>query len=271
VTPRWVDSHCHLQEHYLPDDPDATALAALRRARDEGVVGVVVVGTDEATSRQAIELAQVVSSGALGPELPAVSAAVGLHPHEASSSLSWLDALVAEVPAHVAGLGECGLDYHYDHAPRAEQRASFSHQIALALEHDLTLVIHARDAWDDLFDILDADGIPPRCVLHCFTGGPAEAARCVERHLAVSFSGIATFKNAHDVRAAVREVPLEHLLIETDSPFLAPVPHRGAQNEPSWVGLVGGAVADAGGWGIEEVADVTARNAAGLFKLALGT
>ncbi len=178
---------------------------------------------------------------------------------------------MADVPDHVVGLGECGLDYHYDHAPRAEQRASFSRQIALAHEHDLTLVIHARDAWDDLFDILDADGVPPRCVLHCFTGGPAEAARCVERRLAVSFSGITTFKNAHDVREAVQEVPLEHLLIETDSPFLAPVPHRGAQNEPSWVGLVGEAVADAGGWALDEVARATARNAAGLFELVLGT
>jgi len=269
VRPGWVDSHCHLQEHYLPDDPEATAFQALRRAADEGVSGVVVVGTDEVTSRQAIELAQAVASGAMGHGLPSVSASVGLHPHEASSSLSWLDALVAEGPEHVAGLGECGLDYHYDHAPRALQRASFAHQIALATEHDLTLVIHARDAWDDLFDVLDAEGVPKRCVLHCFTGGPAEATRCIERHLAVSFSGIVTFKNAREVREAVREVPLESLLVETDSPFLAPVPHRGAQNEPSYVGFVGTAVAHAGGWSPEEVARATAQNAAGLFGLSL--
>jgi TatD DNase family protein len=269
VTTGWVDSHCHLQEQYLGDDDGGTAREALQRASAAGVIGVVVVGTDETTSRQAIELARAANAGALGEGLPSVSASIGLHPHEASSALTWLDTLLDDRPDVVAGLGECGLDYHYEHAPRPEQRASFAHQIALALDHELTLVIHAREAWDDLFDVLDAEGVPERCVLHCFTGGPAEAARCVERGITVSFSGIVTFKNAAELRDAAREVPTDKLLVETDSPFLAPVPHRGAVNEPSWVGLVGAAVAAARRQSPEVVAAVTSSNASSLFALGL--
>ena len=124
-------------------------------------------------------------------------------------------------------VGECGLDYHYEHSPRRAQRAAFAEQIALAHRHGLALVIHAREAWDDLFDVLGAEGVPERTVLHCFTGGPAEARRCLDAGMFVSFSGIVTFKNAAEVREAAARCPLDRLLVETDSPFLAPVPHRG--------------------------------------------
>ena len=120
----------------------------------------------------------------------------------------------------------------------------FAAQIALAQRHDLALVIHARDAWDDLFDVLGAAGVPDRTILHCFTGGPAEAERCLDAGMYISFSGIVSFKNAGDVREAATLCPLDRLLVETDSPFLAPVPHRGKRNEPGFVPLVGAVVAE---------------------------
>ena len=156
-------------------------------------------------------------------------------------------AVVRDGDGSLVAVGECGLDYHYEHSPREAQRAAFAAQIALAHEYGLALVIHARDAWDDLFDVLAAERVPERTVLHCFTGGPDEVDRCLRAGMYVSFSGIVTFKNAADVRAAAARCPLERLLVETDSPFLAPVPHRGRTNEPSYLPFVG--EADRGGQG----------------------
>ena len=205
----WVDSHCHLQERYLPDHDEHDAAEALRRAAQAGVSAVVCVGTDEATSRQAMALSGAVRAGALGGGLPAVRSVVGLHPHEATASLAWLDGLVGDRPDDLVGIGECGLDYFYEHAPKAAQRQAFAAQIALAQVTGLALVIHARDAWEDLFDVLESEGVPTETVLHCFTGGPAEAERCVALGLTVSFSGIVTFKNAQDIREAAARVPLD--------------------------------------------------------------
>ncbi len=133
----------------------------------------------------------------------------------------------------VVGIGECGLDYHYDHSPRPVQREAFALQIELAHRHGLALVIHTREAWEDTFDILGAAGVPERTIVHCFTGGPEEARRCLDLGASLSFSGVVTFKNADDVRQAAALCPWDRLLVETDSPFLAPVPHRGTLNEPS--------------------------------------
>ncbi len=166
----------------------------------------------------------------------------------------------------VVAVGECGLDYYYEHSPRDAQRAAFAAQIALAHMHGLALVIHARDAWDDLFDVLDAEGVPERTVLHCFTGGADEVERCLRAGMYVSFSGIVTFKNAADVRDAVARCPLERLLVETDSPFLAPVPHRGRTNEPSYLPLVGAAVAEVKGCAVDEVMERSAAAASLAFS-----
>ena len=163
-------------------------------------------------------------------------------------------------------VGECGLDYHYEHSPRHAQRAAFAAQIALAHEYDLALVIHARDAWDELFDVLAAERVPERTVLHCFTGGPDEVDRCLRAGMYVSFSGIVTFKNAADVRAAAERCPLERLLVETDSPFLAPVPHRGQTNEPSYVSFVGEAVAAVKACSVDDVRETTAASTAMMFS-----
>jgi TatD DNase family protein len=232
---------------------------------------LVCIGTGATTSRQAAALARGVAD--LGCGALSAWASVGLHPHEASHGVEGVAQVLAEELAvgdgAVVAVGECGLDYFYDHSPRDVQRAAFAAQIGLAHAHKLALVIHARDAWDDLFDVLEAEGVPERTVLHCFTGGPDEADRCLRAGMFVSFSGIITFKNATDVRAAAARVPLDRLLVETDSPFLAPVPHRGRVNEPAYVSLVGGTVAEVKGCPVEQLAETSAAAAATAFSVFL--
>ena len=265
--PRWIDSHCHLQDRYRPDGADA--LAALAEADAAGVGGVVCVGTDAPTSRQAVELVGAIRAAAgagAASRVPAgfeAWATMGLHPHEASQGVAdveeALDEALAAGHGAVVAVGECGLDYHYEHSPRPAQREAFAAQIALARRHGLTLVVHTRDAWDDTLDVLVATGVPERVVMHCFTGGPAEARRCLDIGAFLSFSGIVTFKGADDVRAAAALCPLDRLLVETDAPFLAPVPHRGQQNRPAWVAAVGEAVA-----ALKDMAPATLAEAAAL-------
>ena len=144
----------------------------------------------------------------------------------------------------VIAVGECGLDYYYDHSPRAEQREAFAAQIHLANERSLPLVVHTRDAWAETFDILDAVGVPERTIFHCFTGGPDEARQCIERGAYLSFSGIVTFKTATELHEAARRCPPDRILAETDSPYLAPMPHRGRTNQPAYVVHVVEALAD---------------------------
>jgi len=165
----------------------------------------------------------------------------------------------------VVAIGECGLDYYYEHSDRASQRAAFAEQIALAHQHDLTLVVHTRDAWDETLDILDAEGVPTNVVMHCFSGGPAEAKLCLDRGMFLSFSGIVTFKNAADLRDAALMCPEDRLLVETDSPYLAPVPHRGKQNQPAFVVVVGNAIAKLRGVAPEHLALATSANARRAF------
>jgi TatD DNase family protein len=247
----WVDSHCHLQS--LPD-PDA----AIERARAAGVAAMVCVGTDLETSRQAIELAAHHSD---------VRATVGLHPHDASRLTGeWKELEPLAEAGHVVGVGETGFDFHYLHSPADAQEAAFRAQIGLAKRVDRALVIHSRDAWDATFRVLADEGPPPRTIFHCFTGGPDEARRALDLGAFLSFSGIVTFPNADDVRAAAAITPLDRLLVETDAPYLAPVPHRGRQNEPALVPLVGTGVAAAAGRGDAEIADQTAVNAAAAFR-----
>ena len=262
----WTDAHCHLQERYLSDDPEvqANVLATLARAQAAGVDRVVVVGTDATTSAEAVALAEATS----GPV--EIYATVGLHPHDATNDLAPIEAMARAKSPKLVGIGECGLDYFYEHSPRDQQKRTFATQIQLAHELDLALVIHARDAWTDLFDVLDGEGMPPRTVIHCFTGGPAEAEACLERGADVSIAGVVTFKNATDLRAALTVVPLERLHVETDSPFLAPVPHRGRTNEPALVAIVGGFIADQLGIEVSALQAVTRENTARLFRLPLG-
>ncbi len=241
--------------------------AVLARAAEAGVDRLICIGTGAATSEQALGVAR--ATGRNGA-VPRAWATVGLHPHEASEGVEEVAALLAravdEDDGAVVAVGECGLDYYYEHSPRDAQRAAFAAQIALAHAHGLALVIHARDAWDDLFDVLDTEGVPERTVLHCFTGGTEEVDRCLRAGMYVSFSGIITFKNASDVRAAAERCPLDRLLVETDSPFLAPVPHRGRTNEPSYLPLVGEAIAAVKGCSVDEVRERTALSTAMVFS-----
>ncbi len=239
----WFDSHCHVQEEFREGEDGGALEPVLDRARAAGIERLVCIGTGPTTSAQAVAVARASEEGAA----PRAWASVGLHPHEASEGVDEVAALLERELAvgdgAVVAVGECGLDYYYEHSPRDAQRVAFAAQIALAHQHDLTLVIHARDAWTDLFDVLAAEGVPARTVLHCFTGGVDEVERCLAAGMFVSFSGIVTFKNATDVRAAAERCPLDRLLVETDSPFLAPVPYRGRTNEPSYLPYVGEAIA----------------------------
>jgi TatD DNase family protein len=246
---RWCDSHCHL-------DDERTAPDAIAAARAAGVERMITVGTDAARSRSALALAEANEN---------VWATVGLHPHDAIAGVATLDGLFDH--PKVVAVGECGLDYHYDHSPRDVQREAFATQIALAHELGLALVIHTRAAWDVTFAVLGAVGVPARTIFHCFTGGAAEARRCLDLGAYLSFSGIVTFPSAADVREAAALCPSDRLLVETDSPYLAPVPHRGRTNSPALVPVVGAAVAAARAAAVEDVAADSFLNAAVAFGL----
>ncbi len=253
---RWIDAHCH-----LPDD-DAAAAELVAEALAAGVERLVTVGTDAASSRRALACAE-----RFGP----VVATVGLHPHDAREGTVEIEELVLAAlgadPRRIVAVGECGLDYHYDHSPREVQRDVFARQIGLAHEHDLPLVIHTREAWDDTFAILDREGTPPSTVFHCFTGGPTEATEALDRGAHLSISGIVTFPSAPELRDAVAQAPLDRLMVETDSPYLAPVPHRGRRNRPSLVAVVGEAVAAARSLAPEVVAAATRSTTEAFYRL----
>ena len=260
----WVDSHCHLQGAVAAtaDRPErgperGDVEAVLARAREAGVEWMVCVGTDLATSREALRLARA---------HPGLHATVGLHPHDASRLDDEWGALeeLAATPG-VVGVGEAGLDFHYDLSPRADQEEAFRRQVRLAHRLALPLVVHSREAWDETFGVLGEEGAPERLVFHCFTGGPQEARRALALGARVSFSGIVSFRNADDVRAAAALVPPGWALVETDSPYLAPVPHRGRPNEPAYLPDVGAALAAATGQDVAEVRESTAAAAAELF------
>lgn len=246
----WTDDHCH-----LPDDLEAAA-AQVAEAGEAGVTRMVTVGTTVEHSKAAIAVARA---------LDGVWATAGVHPHDAKDGIEGLEALLDE--PEVVGVGECGLDYHYDHSPRDVQRDVFARQVALAHGHDLALVIHTREAWDDTFAVLAEQGTPRRTVFHCFTGGVDEATRALALGACLSFSGIVTFPSANDLRAAAAICPLDRLLVETDAPHLTPVPHRGRPNRPAFVTLVGAALAEVKAVAVEEIATVTWANAEALFGL----
>jgi TatD DNase family protein len=248
----WADSHCHLDDPGIPGGAEG-ALAAARAA---GVARFVTVGTDAARSRAAVALAAAHDD---------VWATVGLHPHDARLGVDSVVALLDE--RRVVAVGECGLDYHYDHSPRALQRDAFAAQVALAHERQRTLVIHSREAWADTFAILAGERVPERTVFHCFTGGPDEARRCLDLGAMLSFSGIVSFKGADDVRAAAALCPPDRLLVETDAPYLAPVPHRGRPNEPALVPVVGAALAAATHRPVTDIEHDTFMNALVAFGL----
>jgi len=247
----WIDNHCH-----LPGSDAALAAELIAEAVAGGVGRMINVGCDVAESIAAIEVARAHEG---------VWATAGLHPHDASQGLDGLRPLLDD-PAVVA-VGECGLDYHYTKSPADVQRRVFAEQIGLAHELDLALVIHSREAWDETFEILEAEGVPERTVFHCFTGGPAEAERCLEIGAVLSFSGIVTFPSAPELREAAVLCPIDRMMVETDAPFLAPVPYRGKPNRPALVSVVGAAVAELRGIAAHELAAATWATAERFYRL----
>ncbi len=259
---RWADSHCHIHDPRL----DVATVLAAASAVDVGLM--VTVGCDEETTLRAIDVATAASN--VTETAPVVWATAGLHPHDATDGLDWMTTLLDRAAElHIVGLGECGLDYYYEHSPRDVQQRIFAEQIRLAHSYDLPLVIHTRDAWDDTFEILHAEGTPSTTIFHCFSGGPVEADRCLGLHDGVylSYSGIVTFKTAEALRDAARITPIERLLIETDSPYLAPVPHRGKRNEPAYVTLVGAHIAEVKELSLEAFAEATWTATTNAFRL----
>lgn len=252
VSGMWFDSHCHVHDERMTGG----VAGAVHAARDAGVGTMITVGCDRATSEAAI------AAAAAHVE---VYATVGLHPHDAVNGIDSIADLF-DTPGIVA-VGEAGLDYYYEHSPRDVQRVAFAAQIQIAHERQLPLVIHTRDAWDDTFDVLEAEGIPERTIFHCFTGGPDVARRCLDVGAMLSFSGIVTFKTATEVQAAMMLTPTDRMLLETDAPYLAPVPQRGKTNQPAWVTHVGQFIADRRGVPAAVIANATTENGRVTFNV----
>ena len=253
-----VDTHCHLADAaYDADRPEVLA-----RAWAAGLSHVVVVGESPEASDRALALAR---------GEPRLATTAGLHPHEASrwsaDTERWLRQRLGD--PRVAAAGEMGLDYHYDHSPRATQRVVFEAQLELAGEAGKAAVIHAREADDDVAAILRAHPDVP-AILHSFSGGPGLLRAGLDLRHYVSFSGMVTFKNWRQ-DAAILETPLDRILVETDGPYLAPVPHRGKRNEPAWVRHTAERVAAIRGLPVEALIAATAENAVRVFGLSTST
>ncbi|WP_420142177.1 TatD family hydrolase [Sphingomonas sp.] len=251
-----IDSHCHLNYRGLVEDQ----AAVLDRARARGVTGMLNIST------RAREWDDVIATADREPD---VWASVGIHPHEADAHPDIDTTRLVDAASHpkVVGIGETGLDYHYDHSDRARQQASFRAHIAASRETGLPLIIHTRSAEDDTAAILAEEmgrgGFP--ALIHCFTASQGFADRMLELGLSISIAGIVTFKNANDLQATAKTIPADRLLIETDAPFLAPVPHRGKTGEPAFVADTAAFIAGLRGEDIETLQDRTAANFLALF------
>jgi TatD DNase family protein len=248
-----ADAHCHLDANYFPEGPEAV----IQRAREAGVIGFVVVGVGETleSARHAVALARRVPTG--------VSACVGIHPHDAAS---WDDRVAEELAslaraAEVSAVGEIGLDYHYDHSPRETQRDVFARLIALAREVRKPIVVHTREAPDDTLAILEREQARDvGGIIHCFSENRVFATRALDLGFDISFSGIVTFKNAVAVQEVAAWAPIGRILVETDSPYLAPAPMRGKRCEPAMVAHTARRVAELRGIALEELAAATLAN-----------
>jgi TatD DNase family protein len=254
-----VDSHCHLDFPEFAPELDAV----VARAREAGVGTCVTIGTMLEKFPRVLEIAETFDN---------VWCSVGIHPHEAETELLSDPAALIERAQHprVVGIGETGLDFYYNHSPRDPQIANFRAHIAAARELKLPLIVHTRDADDDTIAILrDEMGKGEFTgVIHCFTGTKRLADAALDIGFSISVSGIATFKKSDELRAVLKDVPLDRLLVETDAPYLAPMPHRGKRNEPSFVVNTAAMLAELKGVSADELARVTTDNFFRLFSKA---
>ncbi len=253
-----IDSHCHLDMTAYKDDLDEV----LARARTQGVHSIISIGIDEKSSLAAVELARKHSM---------IKATVGVHPHDVeqtdASGYDRLKTLVAANREHIVAYGEIGLDYAKQYSAPPVQKAAFSKQLEMAQELELPVVIHNREANKDTLEILRQLGpFPQGGVMHCFSGDSRLAEQVMELGFFISIPGVVTFKNGKTLQEVVTQTPLQSLLIETDGPFLAPVPWRGKRNEPAYLPYAAQKIAELKEISIEEVADQTSRNVQKLFN-----
>jgi TatD DNase family protein len=250
-----VDSHCHLD--FAPAEERGEIVARARRA---GVGTLLTIST---------KIAEFPTVRAIAESDPEIWCSVGIHPHEAASEGDEAVAQLVTLTGHpkVVGIGETGLDFHYEHSPRARQEAVFRAHCAASRETRLPLIIHTRAADAETAAILAKEGTLTG-VLHCFSSGRALAEKALDLGLYISLSGILTFKNAEDLRAIARDIPLDRLLIETDAPYLAPVPLRGKLNEPAFITHTAARLAEIKGIAVEELGRITSANFFRLFAKA---
>jgi len=252
-----VDTHCHLADDAFGEDVGQV----IERAAAADVTHIVAVGGGgpiEASER----------SAALAEKYEFMRSTAGIHPHDASSFNEEIEQRLERLLSlpNVVAVGETGLDYYYDHSPRSIQRSSLARHVALARKHEMPIVLHCRDAESDLRDVLTAEAPGGLAgVVHCFTGSYDDARWYLDHGLLISLTGILTFKAADELRDVVRRLPLANLMVETDAPYLAPVPHRGRRNEPAWVRCVAEALAALHAKPLEEVSSHTTSNAKRLF------
>lgn len=252
-----VDSHCHLDSQEFDQDREAT----IDRALAAGVTQMVAIGTGGGPP-------DLESGLRLAERHACFLATVGVHPHDAAKASDQTYRQLAELLRHpkAIAMGEIGLDYHYDFSPRERQAACFIEQMRIAGDAGKPIVIHTREAWDDTFRLLEEHWAPRGLpgVLHCFSGGPDEARRGLELGFYLSFGGIVTYPKALEVQEAARTAPVERILVETDAPYLAPVPKRGKRNEPALLPHTAAKVAALRGTTVEAIAQATTRNFARL-------
>ena len=256
-----IDSHCHLDGVRFAADREAV----IERARAAGVRLLLAIGTGDGPPDLGVALR-------LAEDYPFLYATAGVHPHDAAK---WTPECIPQLRSllghrKVVGLGEIGLDYHYDFSPRETQQSVFSAQLRLAAETGKPIILHTREAWSDTFALLAEHWTPTGRpgIMHCFTGGPAEAQRSLDMGFTISFSGIVTYTKAPEVQEAARITPLDRILVETDSPYLAPLPHRGKRNEPAFVVETAKKIAELKNLSLADVAAATTANFLRLFPEA---
>ncbi len=255
------DSHCHLNSPQFDEDRDAV----IARARAAGVERFVAIGTGNGPP-------DLESGLRLAEQYEGFFATAGVHPHDAAKAGAETFERLDELCRHpkVVALGEIGLDYHYDFSPRDVQTSVFIRQMEIAAPHRLPIVIHTREAWARTTALLAEHWKGGSGIMHCFTGGPAEARTALDLGFHISFGGVLTFPKAGEIRDAAREVPDDFLLVETDAPYLAPVPHRGKRNEPAFLTATLRQLAEMRGSDPEKIADLTTRNFERLFRPRAG-
>ncbi len=254
-----IDTHAHLDAHEFDVDRDSV----IARARETGVEYIVAIGTTVESSRAAVSLAE---------QYDCVYAAVGVHPHDIKDAPPQSSEALRVLAQHpkVVAYGEIGLDYYYEHSPREDQKKQFRIMLREAREFKLPVIIHDRDAHEDVLQILSEEWSPGLGgVIHCFSGDPAMARKVIEMGFHISIAGPVTYPKADVLREVVRQIPIEHLLIETDAPYLAPQPMRGKRNEPAYVSHTAEAIAQIKGLSRDDVARITSYNAMQLFGIGV--